>query len=53
MKCELLVLNFRPRSDGICVANHTTPIDVVILQTDKSYALVRLIPINGVSSSSK
>lgn len=31
---------YRPKSDGICVANHTTPIDVVILQCDRSYALV-------------
>ena len=31
---------FRPKSDGICVANHTTPIDVVILSCDRSYALV-------------
>ena len=29
--------------DGICVANHTSPIDVVILSTDRSYALVRII----------
>ena len=32
---------FRPKSDGICVANHTTPIDVVILNMDRTYALVR------------
>ncbi|XP_059084094.1 glycerol-3-phosphate acyltransferase 3-like isoform X1 [Tigriopus californicus] len=32
--------HYRPKSDGICVANHTTPIDVVILQIDRSYALV-------------
>lgn len=31
---------YRPKSDGICVANHTTPIDVVILSCDRSYALV-------------
>ncbi len=31
---------YRPQSDGICVANHTTPIDVVILQNDQTYALV-------------
>ena len=31
---------FRPNSDGICVANHTTPIDVVVLSCDRSYALV-------------
>ena len=28
---------------SICVANHTSPIDVVILSTDRSYALVRII----------
>lgn len=32
--------HYLPKSDGICVANHTTPIDVVILQMDRSYALV-------------
>ena len=31
---------YRPKSDGICVANHTTPIDVVVLSCDRSYALV-------------
>jgi len=30
----------RPKNDGICVANHTSPIDVVILQVDRPYALV-------------
>merc|ERR1712142_1445138 len=30
----------RPRTDGICVANHTSPIDVVILSVDRPYALV-------------
>lgn len=32
---------FRPKSDGICVANHTTPIDVVFLSCDQTYALVK------------
>ena len=27
--------------DGICVANHTSPIDVLILACDNAYALVR------------
>jgi glycerol-3-phosphate O-acyltransferase 3/4 len=36
---------YRARSDGICVANHTTPIDVVILQNDRTYALVS--PVQG------
>ena len=26
---------------GICVANHTTPIDVLILMCDRCYSLVR------------
>ncbi|XP_055369610.1 glycerol-3-phosphate acyltransferase 3 isoform X3 [Betta splendens] len=30
----------RPRTGGICVANHTTPIDVVILANDRCYAMV-------------
>jgi len=30
----------RPNTDGICVANHTSPIDVVILSVDRPYALV-------------
>ena len=30
----------KPRMNGICVANHTSPIDVVLLACDTSYALV-------------
>ncbi|XP_013858239.1 glycerol-3-phosphate acyltransferase 3 [Austrofundulus limnaeus] len=30
----------RPQKGGICVANHTTPIDVVILANDGCYALI-------------
>ncbi|KAI4791851.1 hypothetical protein KUCAC02_033759 [Chaenocephalus aceratus] len=30
----------RPRKGGICVANHTTPIDIVILANDGCYAMV-------------
>ncbi|XP_047229547.1 glycerol-3-phosphate acyltransferase 3 [Girardinichthys multiradiatus] len=30
----------RPKKGGICVANHTTPIDVVILANDGCYAMV-------------
>ncbi len=42
------VINFhsrenRPQSDGICVANHTSPIDVVILSCDRAYALVNIV----------
>ncbi|TRY77199.1 hypothetical protein TCAL_00082 [Tigriopus californicus] len=38
--------HYRPKSDGICVANHTTPIDVVILQIDRSYALLSWLTIS-------
>uniref|UniRef100_A0A3B4ZS48 Glycerol-3-phosphate acyltransferase 4-like n=1 Tax=Stegastes partitus TaxID=144197 RepID=A0A3B4ZS48_9TELE len=30
----------KPKNGGICVANHTTPIDVIILANDGCYALV-------------
>lgn len=30
----------RPQKGGICVANHTTPIDVVVLASDGCYAMV-------------
>ncbi|KAJ3604910.1 hypothetical protein NHX12_026961 [Muraenolepis orangiensis] len=30
----------RPKKGGICVANHTTPIDIVILANDGCYAMV-------------
>jgi len=33
----------RPQKGGICVANHTTPIDVVILANDGCYAMVSII----------
>ena len=33
-------LENRPRAQGVCVANHTPPIDVCILSCDVSYALV-------------
>ena len=29
------------KGGGICVANHTTPIDVLILMCDRCYSLVR------------
>ena len=52
------VINFhsrenRPQSDGICVANHTTPIDVVILSCDRAFALVTAssMLVLGLSSS--
>ena len=31
---------YRPQKGGICVANHTSPIDVLILATDGCYAMV-------------
>uniref|UniRef100_A0A8C5QW15 Glycerol-3-phosphate acyltransferase 4 n=1 Tax=Leptobrachium leishanense TaxID=445787 RepID=A0A8C5QW15_9ANUR len=30
----------RPRNGGICVANHTSPIDVIVLASDGYYAMV-------------
>lgn len=30
----------KPRSDGICVANHTTPIDCLVLACDNCYSFV-------------
>jgi glycerol-3-phosphate O-acyltransferase 3/4 len=47
------VINFhsrenRPQSDGICVANHTSPIDVVILSCDRAYALVNIVRVSCV-----
>ena len=33
----------RPPKQGICVANHTSPIDVLVLACDNAYALVRII----------
>ena len=33
---------FRPKSDGICVANHTSPVDAMILSCDNTYALVNI-----------
>ena len=52
------VINFhsrenRPQSDGICVANHTSPIDVVILSCDRAFALVTAssMLVLGLSSS--
>ena len=29
---------------GICVANHTTPIDIIILANDRCYAMVGTVP---------
>ncbi|GCC20320.1 hypothetical protein chiPu_0021346, partial [Chiloscyllium punctatum] len=39
--CFLLPLSEnRPKNGGICVANHTSPIDVIILASDGFYAMV-------------
>ena len=45
--CFAYVLNRknRPRNGGICVANHTSPIDVIILASDGYYAMVRLLSV--------
>jgi glycerol-3-phosphate O-acyltransferase 3/4 len=32
---------YAPRSSGICVANHTTPVDIVMVATNNIFALVR------------
>lgn len=32
---------YRPRSGGFCVANHTTPLDIAILSNDCLFSLVR------------
>lgn len=33
-------VQWMPKTGGVCVANHTTPIDVVILSTMTTFALV-------------
>lgn len=33
----------KPKKGGICVANHTSPIDIVILCNDGCYAMVQLL----------
>lgn len=35
-------LEYRPKTQGFCVANHTSPLDVAILGQDCTYSLVRL-----------
>ncbi|XP_017778209.1 PREDICTED: glycerol-3-phosphate acyltransferase 3 isoform X2 [Nicrophorus vespilloides] len=32
--------HFRPKCGGVCVANHTSPVDVLILSTDNCYSLI-------------
>jgi glycerol-3-phosphate O-acyltransferase 3/4 len=34
-------VEYRPQNGGFTVANHTSPIDISILSTDKTYSLVR------------
>ncbi|XP_016108846.1 glycerol-3-phosphate acyltransferase 3-like [Sinocyclocheilus grahami] len=43
----------RPKRGGICVANHTSPIDVVILANDGCYAMVSETKITLQCSSSQ
>lgn len=31
---------YKPNKGGVCVANHTTPVDVVMLSTENVFALV-------------
>lgn len=33
-------VQYRPKRGSICVANHTSPIDVIILSTDNSYSMI-------------
>ncbi|XP_049788973.1 glycerol-3-phosphate acyltransferase 3-like isoform X3 [Schistocerca nitens] len=46
LACSLTVIltshniQYRPRAGGVCVANHTSPIDVGILSTETTYALI-------------
>lgn len=43
----------KPRSDGICVANHTTPVDIVVLACDNSYSYVSLSSVSFAYCGSK
>lgn len=36
----------KPKNGGICVANHTSPIDVIILASDGCYAMVTILAQN-------
>ncbi|CAH1978491.1 unnamed protein product [Acanthoscelides obtectus] len=38
---------WRPKSGSVCVANHTTPVDVVMLSMDNCYSLVLKSPCRG------
>lgn len=31
---------YRPKNGSVCVANHTSPVDVLVLSTDNNYSLV-------------
>lgn len=37
---EIFISENKPKNGGICVANHTSPIDVIILASDGCYAMV-------------
>lgn len=39
--------HWKPRTGGVCVANHTTPADAVLLSTETAFSLVptcKLLP---------
>lgn len=40
---------YSPRKNGVCVSNHTTPVDILILSTDNDFSLVSF---TGVISGS-
>lgn len=42
---------YRPKTGGVCVANHTSPVDVVILSTDNNYSLVSRCTVQEIVSS--
>ena len=37
---------YKAKNDGICVANHSTPWDAVMLSCDNTYALVSTLSVN-------
>ena len=42
---------YKAKNDGICVANHSTPWDAVMLSCDNTYALVSVHSVNYYSFS--
>lgn len=44
-------IEYKPKRGGFCVANHTTPIDVVMLSTESCFSLVGINSnINNISN---